>query len=81
MKDYAQGALLLPSEIEKERRVVLAEKRTRDSASYRTYTKTLEFEFPDAIISKRLPIGREKIIKKAIRRDKEYLGALRLCLI
>ncbi|MGW8325297.1 MAG: M16 family metallopeptidase, partial [Desulfobacterales bacterium] len=65
MKDYAEGALLLPSETEKERRVVLAEKRTRDSASYRTYVKTLKFEFPDAIISKRLPIGQEEILKKA----------------
>jgi zinc protease len=65
MKDYAEGALLLPSEIERERRVVLSEKRTRDSAPYRTYVKTLEFEFPDAIISRRLPIGREEILKKA----------------
>ena len=72
MKDFAEGALLLPSEIERERRVVLSEKRTRDSASYRTYIKTLKFEFPDARISKRLPIGREEIIKKA---DQEQLKA------
>jgi len=65
MKDFAQGALLLPSEVEKERRVVLAEKRTRDSASYRTYVAQLNFEFPDARISKRLPIGKEEILKKA----------------
>ena len=32
MQDYAEGALLLPSEIERERGVILAEKRTRDSA-------------------------------------------------
>jgi len=64
MKDFAEGALLLPSEIEKERRVVLAEKRTRDSASYRTYVETLKFEFPDARISKRLPIGKEETLKK-----------------
>ena len=72
MKDFAEGALLLPSEIERERRVVLSEKRTRDSASYRTYIKTLKFEFPDARISKRLPIGREEILKKA---DQEQLKA------
>jgi len=65
MKDFAEGALLLPSEIERERRVVLSEKRTRDSASYRTYVKTLKFEFPDTRISRRLPIGREEILKKA----------------
>ena len=65
IKDYAEGALLLSSEIESERRVVLAEKRTRDSASYRTYVATLNFEFPHAKISKRLPIGKEEILKKA----------------
>jgi zinc protease len=65
MKDFAQGALLLPSEVEKERRVVLAEKRTRDSAFYRTYIAQLNFEFPDARISRRLPIGKEEILKKA----------------
>ena len=29
MQDYAQGALLLPAEIERERKVILAEKRQR----------------------------------------------------
>ncbi|MFQ5484074.1 MAG: M16 family metallopeptidase [Desulfobacterales bacterium] len=62
MADYAEGALLLQSEIDRERRVVLAEKRDRDSASYRTFVSTLKFEFPDARISKRLPIGKERVI-------------------
>jgi zinc protease len=69
MKDFAEGAFLLPSEIERERRIVLAEKRTRDSASYRTYVETLNFEFPNAIISKRLPIGKEEILKKTSQRQ------------
>jgi zinc protease len=69
MKDFAQGALILPAEVEKERRIVLAEKRTRDSASYRTYVDQLNFEFPDARISKRLPIGREEVLKKANQRQ------------
>jgi len=72
MKDFAEGALLLPSEIERERRVVLSEKRTRDSAPYRTYVKTLNFEFPDARISRRLPLGREEILKKV---DQEQFKA------
>jgi len=67
MKDYAEGALLLPSEIDRERRVVLAEKRTRDSASYRSYVAKMKFEFPDAGISKRFPIGVEDVLKKAGR--------------
>ena len=67
LKDYAQGALLLQSEIDKERKVVLAEKRTRDSASYRTFLSTLNFELPDTRIPERLPIGKENIIKSADR--------------
>ena len=69
MKDYAQSALLLPSEIDRERKVILAEKRTRDSASYRTFESTIQFELPDARISRRLPIGKEEIILKATRAD------------
>ena len=69
IEDFAQGALLLPSQVEKERRVVLSEMRTRDSASYRTYISALEFEFPDAIISKRLPIGKEDVLKSTEHRD------------
>jgi len=69
MKDFAEGALLLPSQVEKERRVVLSEMRTRDSSSYRTYISTINFEFPDAIISKRLPIGKEEVLKSTERRD------------
>jgi len=67
MKDFAEGALLLQSEIDRERGVVLAEKRTRDSASYRTFISTIKFEFPQARVSKRLPIGIENVIKSANR--------------
>jgi zinc protease len=73
MKDYAAGALLLPSEIDRERRVILAEKLARDSASYRIFESTLKFELPDSKISKRLPIGLEEVIKKADqKRLKEF---------
>jgi zinc protease len=65
IKDYAEGALLLPSEIDRERKVILAEKRTRDSASYRTFVSTLKFELPETRVSKRLPIGIEEVIKNA----------------
>ncbi|MFO7962751.1 MAG: insulinase family protein [Desulfobacterales bacterium] len=63
MKDFAQGALLLPEEIDQERNVILAEKRTRDSASYRTFESKLIFEFPESKISRRLPIGKENVIR------------------
>ncbi len=65
LKDYAHGALLLPSEVDRERKVILAEKRTRDSVGYRTYIATVNFEFPETRIPKRMPIGDEKVIETA----------------
>ena len=67
LNDYAQGALLLPEEIASERRVVLAEKRSRDSASYRTFVRTLAFEFPGARLPERLPIGDSETILRMDR--------------
>lgn len=64
IKDYAEGALLLESEIDRERKVVLTEKITRDSASYRTFVKALSFELPGSIIPKRFPIGIEEVLHK-----------------
>jgi len=63
MKDFAEGALLLQSEIDRERKVILAEKRTRDSASYRTFISVMKFLLPETRISKRFPIGTEEVIK------------------
>ncbi|MBF0201977.1 MAG: insulinase family protein [Desulfamplus sp.] len=69
-KDYCEGALLLESEVERERGVILAEKRDRDSVSFRTFKASLEFELPDSRIARRLPIGVEQVIKAA---DSELL--------
>jgi zinc protease len=68
LRDYADGALLLESEIDRERNVVLAEKRARDSADYRTFLATLGFRFPDARLPHRLPIGKEEVLRTAGRR-------------
>ncbi|MBU0995875.1 MAG: insulinase family protein [Proteobacteria bacterium] len=65
MQDFAEGAHLQETEIEREGKIVLAEKRTRDSVSYRTFVKTLNFSLPGTKLVKRLPIGDENIIKNA----------------
>lgn len=67
LNDFAQGALLPESEINRERGVVLAEKNVRDSVSYRTYLATLNFELSKTQIPKRHPIGKEEVIRKADR--------------
>ncbi len=65
IQDYAKGALLLETEVDRERGIILAEKRQRDSVSYRTFKKSLEFELPGALFNHRFPIGIDSVIKKA----------------
>ncbi len=72
IQDYAKGALLLSSEVKREQGIILAEKRERDSVSYRTFKKSLEFELPDSIFNQRFPIGIDTVIKNA---DKSLLKA------
>ncbi len=67
MRDYAAGALIPEDEVKRERQVVLAEKRTRDSVGYRTFVETFNFELPDALLPRRLPIGEESVLKTAER--------------
>jgi zinc protease len=63
MKEFAQSALLLPELVQTEKGVVLAEKRSRDSAQFRTLQSTFQFEMPDTLPSRRFPIGLEESIR------------------
>lgn len=63
--DYARGALLLPEEIERERGVILAEKRSRDSASYRAHVKETAFSMHGTMVPERMPIGTLETLNKA----------------
>jgi len=67
MRDFADGALLLPEEIEKERGVILAEKTSRDSVGYRMMQKQFTTLLPESKVAKRFPIGLEKVIETAPR--------------
>lgn len=63
LHEYAQGALLLASQVQKEKGVVLAEKRSRDSARFRTFKALFQFELPGSLAARRFPIGEETSIK------------------
>jgi zinc protease len=65
--DYAGGLLLLTEEIDKERGVILSEKRARDSVGFRTQMAMFEFMFGSTLLPKRMPIGLEEVIAKAPR--------------
>jgi len=66
-RDYADGLLLKAEEIDRERGVISSEKRARDSVDYRTYVDEIGFVLPDALVSKRMPIGKEEVIGSAPR--------------
>jgi len=68
--DYAGGLLLLDEEIERERAIILSEKRERDSTTYRAQVANFEFLMGDSLLPKRLPIGEESVIRSA---DREQL--------
>jgi zinc protease len=65
MADYARGALLLEEEVDRERGIILAEKRTRDSAEYRLYEKQMRASFAGTRVAERLPIGTEEALTRA----------------
>ncbi len=65
--DYAGSLLLGTKEIDKERGIILAEKRTRDSVEYRTSVAEYQFLLGDALFPKRMPIGLTDVIEQAAR--------------
>jgi len=67
MRDFGDGALLAEDEINKERGVILSEKISRDSVSYRIMEQQFAALLPDSLITRRFPIGVEEVIKSAPR--------------
>lgn len=63
MRDWAQDATLDPTEIDKERGVVLEEKRLGKGAQQRMQDKYLPMLFNNSRYSDRLPIGTEEVLK------------------
>lgn len=63
MRDWAQDATLDPVEIDKERGVVLEEKRLGKGANQRMQTKYLPVILNNSRYSNRLPIGTEEVLK------------------
>jgi zinc protease len=65
--DFAGGLLLRPEMIEKERPIILSEKRTRDSVEFREFVASYEFELAGTLFPQRIPIGLQSVIEKAQR--------------
>ncbi|HWA86467.1 MAG TPA: insulinase family protein, partial [Opitutus sp.] len=64
---YAGGLLLLGDMVDKERGIILSEKRSRDTVSYRTFEAEFNETLGDTLLPKRMPIGQPDIISAAKR--------------
>ncbi|WP_163336571.1 pitrilysin family protein [Desulfopila sp. IMCC35008] len=67
MADFGGGALLNEEEIDRERGIILEEKRSRDSASYRTHVESNKFRMRGTLMPERLVIGEEVVLRNANR--------------
>jgi zinc protease len=65
--DYASGLLLAPAEIDRERGIILSEKRARDTVGFRTAVAQFEFMLGDTLLPRRMPIGVAEVIQGAPR--------------
>ena len=66
-RDYAGGLLLREEEIERERGIILSEKRASDSVGYRTFVAQYEAMLGTTLFPRRLPIGTAEVISTAQR--------------
>ncbi len=65
LREMAGEALFDPAAVERERGVVLAEQRVRNTVGLRYLEARNRFLFPDATLSKRLPIGLVEVLETA----------------
>ncbi len=63
--DYAGGLLLGEKEIDRERGIILSEKRTSDSVEFRQMLAEFDFVLGTTRLPKRMPIGETSVIEKA----------------
>ncbi len=62
LRDWSDGLLLLPEEIDKERGVIHEEWRMRTSASHRILNRNLETLYPGSRYGKRMTIGLMSVV-------------------
>jgi zinc protease len=67
LSDMAGGLLLEQKMVDKERGIILSEKRDRDSVEFRTWVARSEFLEAGTLIPKRVTIGLSDVIEKATR--------------
>lgn len=67
LRDYCDGMLLSQNQIDRERGVIVAEMKSRDTNDYRRTVKEIAHYFKGSKFADRMPIGLESIVKNADR--------------
>ncbi|WP_205518100.1 M16 family metallopeptidase [Sphingorhabdus sp. Alg239-R122] len=65
MRETASEILFEPEAVDRERGVILSERRTRDNYALRSFNNRVEFLLPDTKLPVRSPIGTEEVLKTA----------------
>lgn len=65
MRETASELTIAPAAVDRERGVILSERRARDTFQLRNLTASLGFYFPTTLLPNRLPIGTEEVIRNA----------------
>ncbi len=73
MRETGGRLTLSPAAIDRERGVILSEKRVRDTPAFRAFLARFAFLYPQATASRRMPIGAQEVITGAPREAFERL--------
>lgn len=65
LRETAGELLIDPAAVDRERGVILSERRARDTYQLRNAVDQLEFFYPGTLLPARLPVGTEEVIKSA----------------
>jgi zinc protease len=67
MRETADRLLIAAADLERERGVILSEKRLRNTPDYRGFSANLAFLLPKSLVPQRFPIGEDSVIEGAPR--------------
>ncbi|RJF90661.1 M16 family metallopeptidase [Sphingomonas cavernae] len=65
MRETAGELAIAPRAVDRERGIILSERRARDQYSYRRLTSFLDFALPGTLVARRMPIGDPQVIRSA----------------
>ncbi|WP_432769611.1 MAG: insulinase family protein [Sphingopyxis sp.] len=65
MRETASELTIDPAAVDRERGIILSERRARDTYQLRSVVDQFEFQMPDMTVANRLPVGTEAVIRTA----------------